>query len=91
MHAIPSCDGTHPEEFRRTTREQIQAYGDGIEFVDADVVRLAKKELLNAYHGFEIEEEGGMAWVGRKLVLPMGSRDVFPNINGYAENWPQNM
>lgn len=91
MHAVPSRDGTHPEEFCRITREQIQAYGDGIEFVDAEAVRLAKKELPNAFHGFEIEEKRGMVWVGRKLVLAMGSRDVFPDINGYAENWPQNM
>lgn len=81
----------NPEEFRRISREQIQAYGDGIEFVDGEAVRLAKKVFPNGYHGFEIEDEGGTVWIGRKLVLAMGSRDVFPNINGYAENWGQNM
>lgn len=91
MHAVPSRDGTNPEEFRRITREQIEAYGDGIEFVDGEVVRVVKKKLANGYRGFAIEDEGEKVWVGRKLVLAMGSRDVFPDIIGYAENWPQNM
>lgn len=91
MHAVPSRDGTNPEEFRRITREQIQAYGDGIEFVDGEAVHVVKKKLANGYHRFAIEDEGEKVWVGRKLVLAMGSRDVFPDINGYAENWPQNM
>lgn len=90
MHAVPSRDGTHPEEFRRITREQIQAYGDGIEVVDGEVVRIAKRELPNGYRGFEIVNEGERVWIGRKLVLAMGSIDVFPDIKGYAENWPQN-
>lgn len=91
IHAVPSRDGTHPAEFRRITREQIESYGDGIQFVEGEAVRLGKTSLEDGYRGFEAEDRQGRVWRGRKMVLAMGSRDVFPRIEGYAENWPENM
>ena len=91
MHAVLGFDGAHPAEFRRIGREQIEKYGDGIEFAQGEAIKVRKACLEDAYQGFEIEEKGGEVWRGRKLVLAMGARDVFPDIEGYAENWPDNM
>lgn len=41
----------------------------------------------NEEGGFEAKDAGGEVWVGRRLVLAMGVRDVFPGIEGYAECW----
>lgn len=91
MHAVASRDGIHPEEFRKITREQIQSYGKGIEFAEGEAVKVAKVSLENGRDGFQIKDRQNRLWNGEKLVLAMGSRDVFPNIEGYAENWPDNM
>ena len=91
MHTVPSRDGSHPAEFRRITKQQIEMYGDGIQFVEAEAVRLGKASLEDGYQGFEVEDKQAGVWKGKKIVLAMGSKDVFPNIEGYAENWPENM
>lgn len=91
MHAVASRDGIHPEEFRKITREQIENYGKGIEFAEGEAVHVGKLRLENGNEGVQIKDRQNRLWNGKKLVLAMGSRDVFPNIEGYAENWPDNM
>ena len=91
MHNILSRDGSDPKEFRRIAREQIESYGPGIEFVEGEVIRLGKATLSSGYQGFEAEDKHARRWQSKKLVLAMGSKDIFPDIEGYAENWPDNM
>ena len=91
MHTVLSFDGAHPVEFRRIGREQIEKYGDGIEFAEGEAIKVRKADFEDKYQGFEVEEKGGKVWKGRKMVLAMGARDHFPDIEGYAENWPDNM
>ena len=91
MHNILSRDGSIPHEYRRIAREQIESYGSGIDFVEGEVVRLAKTTLSSGYQGFEAEDKDTRKWQSKKLVLAMGSKDIFPDIKGYAENWPDNM
>lgn len=41
---------------------------------------------------FEVEDEAGTKWRGKKIVLAMGVRDILPmEIPGYAENWGTNI
>ena len=91
MHAVLGHDKWNPADFRRESRKQVEAYGDGVQFAEGDVVRVLKKKFEDDYEGFEAEGRGGETWRGKKLVLAMGSKDVFPDIPGYAENWPDNM
>lgn len=91
MHTVLGFDGAHPADFRRIGIEQIKKYGDGIQFAHGEAIRVGRASFDNGYQGFEIEVMGSELWRGRKIVLAMGTKDVFPNIEGYAENWPDNM
>ena len=91
IHNVLGSDGDHPTAFRAKARDQIKKYGNGIEFADGEAIMLRMVGLQDGYQAFEMEEEGGKVWRGRKMVLAMGARDVFPDIEGCAENWPDNM
>ena len=91
VHAVLGHDKRHPAEIRKLGREQIEAYGREIEFADGEAVHVWRQELDYGYQGFEVEARDGRIWRGRKIVLALGSKDVFPDIEGYAENWPDNM
>ena len=91
MHGVLGHDKWDPSDYRNESRKQIEAYGDDIQFQDAEIVKVGRAALSGGYEGFEVEAKGGQSWSGKKLVLAMGSKDVFPNIPGYAENWPDNM
>ena len=91
MHTVLGFDGAHPADFRRTAIGQIKKYGNGIEFAQGEAVKMRKVLFEDGYQGFEIEEAGGEMWRGRKMVIAMGVRDIFPDIQGYKENWPDNM
>ena len=91
MHTVLGFDGAHPAEFRGIGRGQIEKYGNGIEFAEGEAIKVRKASFGDDDQGFEIEEKGGEVRRGRKMVLAMGAKDAFPDIEGYAENWPDNM
>ena len=91
VHTVLGHDKRHPAEIRQLGRQQIEAYGPEIEFADGEAVHVRRRELEQGYQGFEVEAKSGEAWKGRKMVLALGSKDVFPAIEGYADNWPDNM
>ena len=91
MHTVLGHDKRHPVDFRKLAREQIEAYGPEIEFADGEAIRVWRQELNEGYQGFQVEARGGRIWKGRKMVLALGSKDVFPDVKGYADNWPENM
>ncbi|KAF2704641.1 hypothetical protein K504DRAFT_461394 [Pleomassaria siparia CBS 279.74] len=96
MHTVPSRDHIDPHEFRRISREQIETRYDSIWFEKTTITHAAKKTIGGdgdgdgdgAYQGFQVKDDQGRTYEGRKLILATGSRDVFPAIPGYAENWP---
>jgi hypothetical protein len=91
MHNVISRDGTPSAEFRPTAVEQIQKYGT-IDFIEADIVDIKRNEGgSGSLVSFDVVASDGRAWSGRKLALAMRSVEVFPYIEGYRENWPQNM
>ena len=91
IHNVLGADGEHPTAFRSKGRDQIKNYGNGVEFAKGEAIKLRMVGLQDGYQAFEMEERGGKVWRGRKMVLATGARDVFPDIEGYAENWPDNM
>ncbi|KAK4126767.1 FAD/NAD(P)-binding domain-containing protein [Parathielavia appendiculata] len=92
MHTFLSRDGIHPEEFREAARQQIQEkYSTQVSFMKGRVVRVNNREILPGYTGFEAVEARGQAFLGRKLILATGTEDIFPDIEGFKENWPDNI
>lgn len=89
VHNVLGHDGREPGEIRRLGREQIEKYKN-TDFVEKKIVK-AKKVTEGGKEYFEAQDEGGEIWKGRKLVLAMGTKDNFPPIEGYKENWPENM
>ena len=62
------------------------------------LVSLLKVELLEwetsirkRVRGSKIKAEDGRVFSSTKLVLAMERKDIFPEIDGCAENWPEHM
>ncbi|KAF2496115.1 FAD/NAD(P)-binding domain-containing protein, partial [Lophium mytilinum] len=90
MHTVPSRDHIAPEEFRAAARAQFERYPH-VQIKSARIVEAVQKETASGFPGFEIRDDKGETYAGRKLVLATGSRDVFPAIEGFAENWPSHI
>lgn len=83
-HTILSRDHTPPAEIRAAGRSDIDKYGT-TKFVERAITTARKLESENL---FEVKDQDGETWRGRKIVLAMGSRDILPtDIEGYAEGW----
>jgi len=97
FHYFPSRDGMNPSEFRNITRDQIKNKYHSIEFRASDIVSARRVDIKqaagwsNEYLGFEVADATGQTWRSRKLVLATGSRDILPDIEGYADNWPEHI
>lgn len=92
MHSVPSRDHMDPYEFRRIAREQITSRYETVWFEQATITHAVKKLVgEKKWDGFEIKDSEGKTYEGRKLILATGSRDIFPDIKGYVENWPQHI
>lgn len=90
-HAILGHDGKSPHEIRATGRKEVEAYGHA-EFVDATIVNVSRSQTSNGlHHIFSVSDTVGREWRGRTLILATGVKDVFPDLAGYSENWPQNI
>ena len=89
VHSVLSRDHVHPEEIRQLGREQIGRYRN-TEYAQTRITKIGKLKLDHS-EIFVAEDSSGEKWQGRTVVLAMGVKDVFPNIDGYAENWPLNM
>jgi thioredoxin reductase len=92
MHTVPSRDHSDPYEFRRISREQIESRYQTIWF-EKKTITYAAKAIIgeDEYEGFQVKDSEGQTYEGRKLILATGSRDVLPDIPGYAENWPSHI
>ncbi|RAO73350.1 uncharacterized protein BHQ10_009362 [Talaromyces amestolkiae] len=84
MHNVVGWDHRDPADFRTRAREDLLArYSSTVQFHDFGIESVCKRDD----GGFEARDERGGVWWGKKLVLAMGVRDVFPDIEGYADCW----
>ncbi|KAL8832727.1 MAG: hypothetical protein Q9170_004771 [Blastenia crenularia] len=83
MHNVLTWDHQHPATFRNKGREDIMKRYNTIDFQDTEVKSVAKTPDGN----FELEDARGKTWLGRKLVIATGVRDVYPDIKGYDSCW----
>ena len=88
-HNVLTRDHQSPEDFRRIAIEQISKYGT-TDFLEQTITGI-KKIQTEGRPSFEVSNQNGQTWQGRRLVLATGAKDVFPDIPGYAENWPHNI
>jgi gliotoxin/aspirochlorine biosynthesis thioredoxin reductase len=86
-HTVLSRDHMPAAETRRIGREQIEAYGTTF-FVEHTVQKARKNEKSCV---FEVVDAEGETWQGKKIVLAMGARDIFPDIDGYADCWGESI
>lgn len=56
-------------------------------FVDAQVTKIEKTSNMS----FEATDDSGAKWLGRKVLLATGTRDIFPDIPGYPELYAKGM
>jgi len=92
MHTVPSRDHMDPYEFRSIARQQVESRYPTVWFEKATITQAAKKLIgQDKYDGFEVTDDKGNTYQRKKLILATGSRDVFPDILGFAENWPQHI
>lgn len=83
-HTILSRDHQDPAEIRRIAKEQIDAYGT-THFVERAIFQARKDEEAGV---FEVQDEQGELWRGKKIVLATGTKDMLPqNVDGYADCW----
>ncbi|KAK7703594.1 hypothetical protein SLS64_008907 [Diaporthe eres] len=83
MHMVPSLEGKDPAEFRREAREGITSKYSTVEFQDVAVARVQKKGDAH----FITTDADGKTWRSRKILLAIGSTDVFPRIEGFDVLW----
>lgn len=92
MHTVASRDHEDPYSFRRTAREQIEARYDTVWFQHATITHATKKQIgEDHYDGFEVRDSNDKTYLGKKLILATGSKDIMPDIPGYKENWPEHI
>lgn len=83
MHMVPGHEGKDPAQFRREAKEGITSKYSTIDFQDVSITQVEKKSDSH----FILTDNTGKAWNFRKVLLAIGSADIFPAIAGYEELW----
>lgn len=96
MHTVASRDHFNPREFGQISRSQIESRYDSVWFKQATITHAVKAaldlpEAAKPYNGFQVTDSNGARYLGKKLILATGSKDILPDLDGYAQNWPQHI
>jgi thioredoxin reductase len=84
MHNLPGFDHAPPAEFRAASRKELMGRYKTNSFVERKVTSLKKSDSSL----FEAEDSEGQIYVGKKVIIATGVRDIFPaDIEGYADCW----
>lgn len=92
VYNVVTWDQGSPAALRAAAKKNILDYYSTIEFERACISRIEEVEDGGSSHQtFSATNDGGKVWRGRKVILATGVRDVFPEIEGYAECWAKGM
>ncbi|AYN05741.1 NAD(P)/FAD-dependent oxidoreductase [Flavobacterium sp. 140616W15] len=80
-HNFITHDGKKPSDINTRAKKQVLKYPT-VTFLEDKVSKALKGET-----NFEIKTEKGETFTGRKLLFATGLKDLFPQINGFAECW----
>ncbi|RYP77922.1 hypothetical protein DL769_003295 [Monosporascus sp. CRB-8-3] len=84
MHNVAGWDHHHPREFRQKAKADIlNRYGDTIQFKNVEIRSVRKLEEGK----FEAVDADGDKYVGRRVVIASGVRDIMPSLPGYEKLW----
>lgn len=88
MHMVSTWDHKDPQEYRAAARKELEArYSDYVSFIFDTITDV--REMEDGL--FEVSNAAGYVWLGSKIILASGVRDVLPDIPGYAECWGTGM
>jgi thioredoxin reductase len=87
MHAVTTWDHQPPDKFRLKAKLDILARYSTVEFREL-TIRSAEKTQEGL---FQLVDENGTLWKGRKILLATGVRDIMPDIVGYSDCWVTGM
>ena len=92
MHNVVLHDGQKPELYRAAAIKDISSKYPTVTFIDT-VVKTATvtATAVSNMHKFQVASAHGGHFRGKKLILATGSKDIFPDIPGYAELWGKGM
>ncbi|KXX81467.1 Thioredoxin reductase [Madurella mycetomatis] len=95
VRLTPTWESTTPQEQIEISRKEL-AKTDFVRFVDAAIVTVSKLEAgdddgKRNSGCFRAVDETGQPWLGRKLLLAVGSSNVFPSMDGYESNFAKHM
>jgi hypothetical protein len=85
MHNVLTWDHRSPLEFREAARDNIPSKYKTVDFEQAEITELRAIDNEEETTLFEASDALGRKWQARKVALTTGTRDVFPDIKGYAE------
>ncbi len=80
-HNFITQDGKKPSDINSRAKKQVLKYPT-VTFVEDKVIKSIKRETV-----FEIQTERKEVFIARKLLFTTGLKDIFPEINGFAECW----
>jgi alkyl hydroperoxide reductase subunit AhpF len=87
MHAVTTWDHQRPDEFRGKAKSDILSRYDTMQFKD-----LVISSVETTTEGlFQLVDENGTLWRGRKLLLATGVTNIMPDIVGYSDCWVTGM
>lgn len=87
MHNVPGWDHRAPADFRAAVRADLVGRYSTIQLED-----VAIESIRKADNGlFEAKDANGKTWLGKKLVLATGVKDIMPDIPGYEDCWVRGM
>jgi gliotoxin/aspirochlorine biosynthesis thioredoxin reductase len=84
-HVVSGWEGRQANELRVTGRAELISTGL-VDFEDEEAVSVERAENL-----FVITTVSGKKFAGKKLLIAVGSQNVFPSIPGYSDNYPELM
>lgn len=91
IHAVLGADHVEPQCFYAGARRQIEKYHN-TDFMTTEVTEIMRINPKDQQQQSFVAKDGqGNSWHGRSVVLATGARDILPDLEGYAENWPMNM
>jgi gliotoxin/aspirochlorine biosynthesis thioredoxin reductase len=87
MHVVPTWDHRDSKDFRAASRKDLLARYNTVQFQDVKVESMARTDagLFRAIDATNKE------WLGRKVLLATGVRDIYPDIAGYDQCWSYGM
>ena len=85
-HLTPGFENRQPQEIFAKNRAELSLSGL-VKFVDDKAERIERREDGS----FGVIDARGASWLGRKLLLAYGVQDVFPDLEGYRENYAKGM